>query len=232
MPDGPRIAVYCEGRDDCTVLVELKNAGLLPSSLDLPKPDPKRGGYAGIVKDFCTAPVRAIMLRDFDDLDVAGVREWFIQSVGREGGLATLEAIPRFTVRIERTDWPAAAVPIGLPGDPMFKDWPTICRHSMDDYVLKLASDEGVWNAVDKLKVHPRDVCFTKAHEIAALLAKNGMPVEKTKSVVHMLRGVAWVAASESWFARRLAQAAGEERLRDLFSPLLKDLEEAARALG
>jgi hypothetical protein len=245
--------VYYEGDDDGAVLRGLEAAGLLPEGLRLTeRKERQRFGKEGMVQDLAplVRPVNgagrsAIAIRDFDDLEINQLTRWFSDTLSGELPKVEppLQIIPQKTgnerilfFRIPCTPHTGQVilVAVGLPGDQKIKEYGTD-QFTVDDYVLRLAHDREVFDSVTEFKGVEHALALRKLTEVVDLMRRNELQVKNTKRLLHLLRGVTGFRASPATFASRLIEKAtvtiGKERLRQYFTPLLDDLEEATRIL-
>ena len=252
MADPLEIQVYYEGNDDRAVLEALRKADLLPENLTIARQAGEKGGKEQMVSDLAVlvaspAARSAIALRDFDDLKTGDVAQWFAKTLEQESGKhefrVEIRTQPTTNARVtvcevaggEHTGH-AAVVCVGLPGESeLTKKW-GVEEFAMDDYVLRLVCDQGIYEAVSELEGVRYELAFSKLAKTQKLLTENSIPVVQAKRLLHLLRGITGFRASPAVFASRLMEEGlrtiGKEKLADLFEPLLGDIRTATEALS
>jgi hypothetical protein len=254
MPDPRLIRVYYEGDDDRSLLQGLQLGKLLPTECELAlRQDKKRaGGREGLLAEL--APFvrpengvagRAIVVLDLDDNTPEKLAAWFrrqlIKALRAEPASVHESKSPRpgvvmFSITKGPDTGRAAIVPLGLPDDEELRKTLGVERFAIDDYVLRLVRDKGVYEAVSDLEGAPYDVAMRKMTEIADLLRENRLAVRQSKRLLHIVRATAGVRPSSAEFISQLMKAAvktlTDGELRSRFSPLVDDIGEAARLLA
>lgn len=251
MPDPQLHVIYYEGDDDRVVLQELQRADLLPKNLQIAKLESTKGGkdkmvgYVAAMVAFQTAR-SAIALRDIDDLQPQQVGSWFSKTLTRELAQSrppasvvpqqsNNERILHFDVAAGKHTGHTAVVCVGLPDESEFiKQW-GLEEFALDDYMLRLACDRGIYEAVSEFEGVSYDLAIKKLAETRKLLIDNGIQVIQAKRLLHLLRGITGFRASPATFASRLIrnalQTIGKEKLGDRFHPLIGDLRDAVASL-
>ena len=160
MPE-PRVRVYCEGPDDRAVIVALQKGGVFPERLEMAPPSGGEGNLAHDVAPFVSPELaggRALVLRDHDDLDVAGIGVWFERALrAKLSPAVTLTATPvgvvRYTV-CEATSGTrrglVAVIPVGKPSALDLHSIYGVLRFAVDDYLLALAREIDIYEALVK----------------------------------------------------------------------------------
>ncbi len=183
-----------------------------------------------------------VVVRDLDLLSANQAHEWFRAALSDFGWTV----VPRvrhadarqggFDVKRPGAEARAVLVCIGLPGDTSTASEFGITRFAMDDYLLRLARERGVYEAVSEMQELSYEMSVEKLDKTVALLRGNGVAIENTKRILHLLRGLTGFRASAAEFAERLLQNAkqtlGESGLRNRFSPLVDDLQAAVGILS
>jgi hypothetical protein len=254
MPSQKLIRAYYEGDDDRVVLERLQAAGLLPTTLDVAKRDKKHAGKDGLVYELSTfvRPVNgvggsAIALVDLDGQKVDEFVQWFQSSLHRH--LPATE--PAIQVNLQPTGRPSvslisitseermgsvALVAVGLADDDELRSTFGIEEFAIDDHLFRLSRDPDVYAAVPDFAEVPYAVASTKLGEMAQLLRANNLPIRRSKRFLHLLRAIVGFRASSATFVDRLltkaVEAVGQNRVRELLSPLVDDLEEAIKVVS
>jgi hypothetical protein len=250
MPEPLRVSVYCEGPDDRAVLRTLQKGGVLPARLHMAEPSGGESKLAHDVAPFVSpegVSGRAIVLRDFDDLDAGAVGAWF-----EKGLRANLS--PAVTLTANRADEArvtvyeatkgahrglAAIVPVGRPRALDLRATYGVETFAVDDYLLVLAREVDVYDALVKGE---KDVevghalAHRKLGEVLDLMKANGIPATKSKRLMHLFRAITGFRASPATFAERVVSKAIEVRraaaVAELMQPLVGDIEQALAAIG
>ena len=106
----------------------------------------------------------------------------------------------------------------------------------MDDWVLRLALQQPVFEAVPDLKGVTHAIAMTKFLEVAELFRKNQLEVRKSKTYIQILRALAAITPATATIVGRLVkygvEKLGPDQFRQLLLPFLEDLEAAARVLA
>lgn len=249
MPDSKLIRLYYEGDDDRNVLERMKGGGLLAGNVEVAKRNKDRQGREGMVQDlapFVGIGGRAVALTDLDDHGIEGLPKWFrdtLQAVlAKEEPPGTLKTQERISDRIStfactsnQHTGHVALIAVGLPEDEEIKSW-QIDRFAIDDYLLRLARDSQIYNANPDLCPVPYNKSMNKLVEMVQLLRQNDIPVRNSKRYLHFLRAITNFPPSSAEFAKSLVGKAiastDKGRLRELFSPLVEDLETAIKQLS
>jgi hypothetical protein len=252
----PRHRTLYEGDDDGSVLSTLAAQGLLPAGLEVVQRHHRRvnPGKDGMVKDIAAlinpiggAGLSAVAIRDADDLSSDQIRDWFTDRINAElpthtPPLQVTSHVGGANVWHFRVEAPgllrvgrAVVVSAGLPGGVAATHY-KIIQFAIDDYVLLLAREQQVYDAVSEFKGVSYQLAFKKLAEIANLMSQNGIPIRHTKRLMHLLRAITGFRAAPATFAERLISQGlavlGRDRVRELFRPLLESLEEASRLLS
>jgi hypothetical protein len=246
--------VYYEGDDDGAVLTGLQSAGLLPADFILSeRRESKRPGKEGMVQELAplVSPVNgagrsAVVLRDLDDLEIDQVSEWFCNELTK--ALPNVEPQIRIlpqeisSKRVLFFQIPGAlhtgrvvVIPVGLPGDPEMRQC-GIERFTVDDYIVRLARNQKVFESVTEFGDVQHSLAMRKLTEVMDLMRSNNLPIKNSKRLLHLLRAITGFRASPATFASRLIEKAanviGMEGLRGHLTPLVDDLDEAAKILA
>ncbi|MBI4704463.1 MAG: hypothetical protein HY744_25450 [Deltaproteobacteria bacterium] len=234
-----RIVLFVEGDDDRALLDALADARLLPTELQISRQ--QAAGWANLYADVATfvrardgASGLAIALRDVDSPEEeqshvdqflrlldgpkpipepgnGRVRAWEVAGGGR-----------------------AALVLVGLEGDDALAAL-GVRRYAGDDYVLRLVLDEPVYGGIPEQAAVPHALAKAKLETLARELCDNGIGVDTSKRLLHLLRAITGFRASPATFAQRVLGAArgvlDSEAMAASLSPLLGDIACAARLL-
>jgi hypothetical protein len=182
-----------------------------------------------------------VVLRDLDDESEEALGPWLQSRPRAEAARrdestvgAILDVGPPATVELasgERTSR-VAVVPAGPPVDPALARY-RLERFTMDDYVLRILHDAGVYAGVPQLRDVPHGAAFAKLDELLAVMRANDRPVLTAKQVLLFLRSVAAFGVAAPTFAERALTAAlqhgGNVRLEAAFQPLLDQLRAAIK---
>lgn len=247
------IRAYYEGDDDRVVLECLKSAGLLPESLEIAKRDKKHSGKEGLVYELSTfvRPVNgvggsAIALVDINGCAFDELLGWFRSELSKHlpsDSAVDVDVQPSARPHVSLISFSsggrrgaAALVGVGLPHDEELRTTFGIEEFAIDDHVFRLSRDPDVFAAIPDFADVGHEAAEKKLNEMADLLRKNNLPIRRTKRFLHLLRAIVGFRASSATFIERLmtkaAGAVGADRVRELLSPLVDDLEEAARILS
>ncbi len=256
MADGnPLHRTYYEGDDDGSVLLALAAEGLLPLDLEVVQKHHRRAnpGKEGMIKDIAAlvnpaggAGRSAVAIRDMDELSAGEVGQWFIDRMNAElpSTAPPIQVTPQggtgsvllFRVGVQGAPHAGrvVVVPVGLPGGVAATEY-EVAQFAMDDYVLLVARDRTVYESVSELKDVSHDLALKKLAEIVRIMKDNGIQIKHTKRLMHLFRAVTGFRASPAVFSDRLVRQSlavlGPARVRNLFLPLIKDLEDASRLL-
>ncbi len=250
MPDTKIVRVYFEGNDDRAFLQGLAAAGLLPENAELAKQG--TAGKDALVKEAIPfihpengVGGNAIVLVDLDDLSPEQRAAWFQKQLEQEikSGTAKLsteksstDRVVLFTLSGGTRRGRAVLVSVGLRGDADLYRRFGIQQFAIDDYVLRLAQEKRVYDAVGELREVSYEVAFTKLDETATLLRGNNIEVRHSKRFLHLLRAVSFFRPGSATLIERLleeaATALSKAELQAVFHPLVADLHEASRLLA
>jgi len=249
MPDSKRIRLYYEGDDDRNVLEQMKGGGLLAGNVEVAKRRKDCPGREGMVQDlapFVGIGGRAVALTDLDGNIIESLTKWFQNTLqaalAKEEPPGTINAQERISDRIstfactsDQHTGHVALIAVGLPEDEEIKS-SQIDRFAIDDYLLRLARDPQIYESNPDLCSVPYAGCMKKLMEMVQLLRQNDIPIRNSKRYLHFLRAITNFRPSSAEFAGRLVGKAidstGQGRLRELFSPLLEDLQIAIKQLS
>ncbi len=254
MPDKKRIRVYYEGDDDRVVLEGLQSMALLPNTWEIAKRDKNHPGKDGLVRELTpfVRPISgvggtAITLIDLDDLTIERLIDWFrpqvekiaeatqppmnLQEQHSENGRVSL-----FTISAGDLSGRVALVPVGLANDSELRTTFGIEKFAVDDHILRLVREQRIFAAVSEMEAISHEVAMRKMGEVANLLRANGIAIQHSKRLLHILRAVAAVRPSSATVIGRLMEQAQKSlstsELRTIFHPLVDDIEAAARMLN
>ncbi|GEM_PF-4722114 len=246
MSSGRRIHLLTEGDDDRVVVQQLQLAGLVDPVFEILERDKSReGGFDLMLAAAADGPLaagkRVLVLRHLDDLSPAGVFAWLEEGLKKRRWAVQHRlgpASPRTAcLTVHRDDVQAriAVVAVGLPGDPSLAER-SLTRFAMDDFLLLLAKERAVYDAVSEMAGLSYDHAMEKLAKTVVLLRENTAPVHDAKRLLQLHRGLTGFRASAATFAKRLIQKAnsvlGEQGMRQKFSPLVDGVEAALRLLS
>lgn len=254
MPDTKRIVVYYEGDDDKAVLEQSKALACLPAEWDIAKRSrdqhPGKDGLVDQLLPFIRPDAgvggHAVVLIDLDDLSHAKIAEWFqarlTAALQHAGGaavnLTATEAgrITSYRLKAGDREGRVVLVPVGLPEAADLRTEFGVDRFAIDDHVLNLVRNEGVYAAVSELKDVPHALAMKKLSEVAKLFRDNSLEVRHSKRYLQILRAVGGlrpgIAVIYERFVKNAGGALSPDEFRALLHPLLDDLDEAGRLLG
>ncbi|HVC94343.1 MAG TPA: hypothetical protein VND64_11670 [Pirellulales bacterium] len=248
MPDPKKKVVFFEGDDDKAFLEALQEAKLLPEGWQLANRNKQQHpGKDGLVRQLLpvVSPVngidgRAVVLVDLDDLSPTERVAWFrsaidealrnepkyagvvLESSGARGRVQGFRLISGDRVGH------VAVVPVGHPDDADLNEQYGIDRFAIDDWVLRLALNQRVFQNVGDLSCIRFDVAVKKYREVGALFRENGLEVRKAKTYVQILRAIAAIGPSTATIVGRLVkkglEALGTQEFTALTKPFLDDL--------
>jgi hypothetical protein len=128
-----------------------------------------------------------------------------------------------------------ALIGVGLNQDDDLKQRYGINTFTMDDYVLRLATNQAVYERVAQLRDFPYEHGIQKLSEVRELFQSNGIELAASKRYLQILRAIAGFAVSPAVFNDRVVSAAcevvGIDATRQAFQPLLDELHGAIKAL-
>lgn len=256
MARSPQFVVYYEGDDDHAILAGLKGAGLLPARFSIAnrKDRKRRLGKEGMLRDVAAlvsplsgAGKSAVALRDRDDEDEDALGRWFestlrdalkeLDSRGTAVNITRRSAEDRLIdleLSHESDAGRLVGVMVGLSED---EDILTLGmkRFSVDDYVLRLARIQAVYDAISETAEVPFDKAMAKLDEVLKLFHDNQIPIESSKRLLHILRAIANFRASNAEFIGRVMAVAPialeKDRFEELLAPLAADLQVAFESL-
>lgn len=251
MSNGKLVRVYYEGNDDRAVLDGLHVHGVLPDYIEIAKRDKKdHPGKDGVLHQLAvfTNPAggvggNAIVLFDVDDPPAVRVIEWFQKAFGETikaaQPLATLslidsnhDRIRRFEVSFEGRRASVVVIPVGLDETDHVMKANEISLFAIDDYLLRLILDQQVYEAIRELKEVPYSKTRTKLDEVRRLFVTNGLPIRRSKRLIHIIRAIIGFPASSATFIEQLLRGTSKEKVGEHFSVLLQDLSEALALLS
>lgn len=249
MSDPPLIRAFSEGDDDFVVAKELHAAGILPTRLDparSPKQseDPKRPpGHDGLAYDATKQAgeggLHAILLRDWDHFDVAGLSRWLQAELERwidKKDFTIDELDARFPRATFASGGQAIVVPVGRRGDADLISRFDLEAFSIDDYLLLLSLEQPVFEACTDLNEIPYALAVAKLEEIRRLMSNNQLPIRRSKRLLQHLWALTGFRASPATMAEQVVKAAvqklGANQTTDLFQPLVQDVADAIAALS
>lgn len=248
MPEPKRIPVLCEGKEETAVLAKLQAAGLLPEVLEVEKPKDGRmrgdpGGMEGLLNSltvFGKIPdLKAIALRDMDDLDLARVKQWAEKDLSRKVS-ELFRSVSIVHDRLLIVDYTNGArqiiIPVGLFDDDAFNTKYHFTGFAFDDYLLRLSLHRAVYENTTELKVTPYEKANHKLDEICDLMVKNEMPIKRSKRFLLHLWAITGFRASPAVMAEQLTTVAlknlGAEQVCGMFQPLIDDITAAVTLLS
>ncbi len=190
-----------------------------------------------VIEGVLSSGLRAIVVRDLDVETWDGVRAWLEGELERRhwitypGPVASNPRVVGFDVSKGTVSTRIAVVSVGLPEETFLGAEYRVTQYSMDDYMLRLAREEGLYSRVSELVELPHAKAMEKLSRTVDLLVENGIPIRHSKRLLHLLRGLAGFRASPAAFADRFLEEAvallGPSGLRDRFLPLVGDLADA-----
>jgi hypothetical protein len=236
-----RVAVFVEGNVDRAVLEGLRDARLLGDALHLP--ERSSAGKDGVLHDLAAAlaaSLRAIALIDYDHHATLDAFSLFVRGRVaaelvklRHEGACESELLDGFLgIRIA-SRMRACIIPVGAP---FALEGYVAGSRAMDDYLISLALDADAYGALregDRHLVEHAHV-MKKLGEVLALLARNEIPVQDSKRLCLLLRGLANFHSAQATFAERLMKGAHRvdpSRLGQRFATLLDALRAAESKL-
>ena len=254
MPDPKRIRAYYDGDDDRVVLECLESAELMPTSVEIAIRDKKHQGKEGLVYQLSTfvRPINgvagsAIALVDLDEHDVGELTDWFQKELQKnmpsEGSTVEIQSQPtdrpnvsRISLALGDRQGEVALVAVGLCDDRELRDVFGIEEFAIDDHIFRLCRDADVFAAIPDFKDVTHEVAMRKLSAMATLLRENGIAVRRSKRFLHLLRAIVGFRASSAAFVSRLLtkahQKVGSDRVRELLTPLVDDVEEAVKVVS
>src|SRR5437867_54269 len=83
-----------------------------------------------------------------------------------------------------------AFVAVGLPEDSRLRQEHGVVRFAVDDYLLNLVRAPDVYSSVSELEGVSFEKAMSKLHAMTGMLRSNGIPVEHSKRLLHLLRAI------------------------------------------
>jgi hypothetical protein len=260
MADQITCEVYYEGDEDKIVLEGFSKAGLLSPHWQIAargkEQKKKFDGWTGMVKQMALVmapgvPSRFVALIDFDsfqpDQVYQRVATELAKHLPKELGIVAVSepAHPRLRKMIvsgEGHERIVVMIPVGLPESALLRDHYKLEEFAMDDYLLNLIRDPSIYEAAgkkeSKVKDVPQDLVLRKFDEMGDLLRKNGLKITRAKRLLDFFRVLIGFRAAPATLHEQFVEAAIETlpgprlaEFRQLFHPLIDDLDEAAKWL-
>lgn len=265
-----KVKVFYEGADDRAFLQNLQSMSLLPTCFSLTDL-PKRGGAATLAERVLghvptrdeTGSVtgisgRLVVLRDLDDYVPTKLGAWFAGELrrvfkehNREAAVSevVVEA-PGYVCGVEIRAGDqlgrAAVVGAGLPDER--DDNHGIAQFAIDDYVLRLMRDGGVYAEAQRSESKfdfgrvPQGVALRKLRETVALLRRPTAPetpderidIPHSKRLALLFRGITGFPAANATFHDAFLKALAQHRpdgAAQHLTPLVDDFRAAERWL-
>jgi hypothetical protein len=253
MPDLRRIQALVEGDDDRAVLEGLGKLGLLPERVEVAK-RAKGGGNNVVVTEAAARALAGKSCITVLDLDhhptPAALAQWVAAALhdrlpGPGSAVEVLtgadasERVPVLRVRTGDSETRAAVVAVGLVGDAELCASYALELFAIDDFLLRLARDQGIFDGISEVAPIPYATAMRKLDRTIEVLRESdggAVRITKAKRVLFLLRAIADFRTAPASFAGRLidvaAQKADGNAVRAHFEPLVSDLEAAVTLLG
>ena len=245
-----RIRALVEGDHDRAVLNALQAAGLLPENLEIGK-KPDRATIAGgepedgtgrllfdAARFAAIAGTLTVVVRDNDKLSPEGLKKWLHAGLKKQHNMPAVEELadksPNLMFAVEHGGH-VALIGAGLNQDSDLRNRFGLDSFTMDDYVLRLAVRQEIYEQVAQLREFPYEHGMRKLDEVRELFKRNGITLTESKRYLQILRAIAGFAVSPTVFNDRVASAAyevlGLDQTRNAFQPFLGELHAAVEAL-
>ena len=211
----------------------------------------KQHGKDGLFAEFAAFVIpksgigkEAVVLVDLDDNSLDQLGKWFKDKLAYEIRKTSKELsvedgpakgrVKSFRIAPGKKPGQVALVGVGCPDHVELKDIYQVKRFAIDDWVLRLALNQGVYDAVDDFK-EKRPVTFENAKHkfvgVRDLFRENKLDISKSKAYLHILGALTEIGPKSATIIERLVKKGYEtlhaDGLREFMKPFFDDLFDA-----
>ncbi len=220
-----RIRALVEGDHDRAVLNALQVAGLLSDNLEIgKKPVRSKAGDAepedgterllfDAARFAAISGTLTVVVRDNDRLQPEGLAKWLHAGLKRQHNMPAVgelaDKLPSAIFAVEHGGR-LALIGAGLNQDAELCARFGLDSFTMDDYVLRLAVCQEIYERVSQLRDFPYEHGMQKLSEVRELFTRNGIKLTESKRYLQILRAIAGFAVSPAVFNGRVVSAANE----------------------